>query len=385
MKCAEYEEALEAMRGGFRANKEIFLEVSELIRSVNSSFDTFLGVIPKIDISLPTKRRRSSLFRKLSGMVEFPNAEKRFTELWKWIFSTLSGLPTFGGVLTTQFLPIFNEIWRAYETTFHEIEERIVSAVKAVRAEEQNYRDSYAKYQQFCRTLEAKRNHSDLNTLKTSYPHVVQTVVSNLEKYNEKQLECGKVVEYCLLDFENADKTRSEAINALFVDLVTSLSEYRQQNKDVVEDLRQKVGGVSSVNDVEDSIDSLGQEQRPVTIDLHLPGFDFNVTEFVNAEEVFLQERKKWKGRMTNGDVVTVIDDSSDEYQAETASGNIITVQPSNIEKIFDRKLATMNEEFSVLNKGETVLVIDQSETTACVMNVFYDIFDVDTSIVTIK
>ena len=384
MKCAEYAGALEAMREGFQANNEIFQEVWETINSVNASYASFMETIPKIDISLPTKRRSSSFFRRLSGIVEFPNAEKRFTELWKWLFSTLSELPTCGGVLTEHFLPLFKEIWHAYEASFHEIEERIVEAMQAMEREELAYQEVYTKYQQFCRQIESKhRQPSEFNTLRATYPQYLQEVLTSLEKLNNTRLECGKTIEYCLLDFENADKTRKGAIDALFVDIISGLRDYGEHNKAVLDDLREKVSEISSMIDVEDSVDILHQTEKPETLDLHLPGFDFNISEFIDSEAAFASEMKKWKGKLPTGEFVTVIQDTGVEYKAETSGGVVITIPLTDVEKVFERKLAKMTETHDVLQKDEIVLVIDEHDSHSTVMNVFYNTFDIESRLLT--
>lgn len=381
MQCKGYEGALSAFRSGFQANCDIFTEITQLLTVISSSFDSFLGAVPSIDVELPTKRRRSSLFVRLSGMVDFPNAEKRFSEIWKWAFGEISNLPTFGGAFVSHFLPIFNEIRNSYETEFHNLEERYSKLLTAIHDEESSYEDARKKYNHFCQSLESKHNsrNSDFSTAKSAYPSALDDVLSSLKHLNDTKLKCGIELEKCLLEFETIDRTRNEAIDSLLKNMSGVLSEYREHYVELLNGIRTRVDEISSQSDVEDSIDMLGRADQVERVDIDIPGFDFTVTEFLDVNKAFEDDLRKWKGKITEttcdgqlkaGEFVTVFEENPPVCSVETATG-VMEVELAKLERVFKRQLARVNEEYDVLNPGEIVLAIDEVDSKLVVMNVF--------------
>ena len=382
MECHDYEGVLKSLRSGVQANIEIFSDVTSLLSLLNTSFATFISSLPKIDTSLPTKRRRSSLFRGLSGMVDFPNAEKQFSENWRWMFNEIAELPTLGQAFGVHFFPIFDEIWKSFERDFKAIEERYTKALATLRDEQAAYDDQRKKYETFCQSLENKHNShsSDFSTAKAGYPIALEEVIASLQRFNEAKMKAGVEIENCLLEFETIDRTRNEAIDSLLKNMAGVLPQYRGRYSELLVGLRKRVGEISSQSDVEDSVDMLGRTGKIEMMDMDIPGFDFPVTEFMDYKQAFEEDMKKWTGKVNetvcNGELaagafVTVNEENGSSLVVETESGKVFTVDASKVEKAFERKLARVDEEYDVLNPGEVVLVINESDSGIDVMNVF--------------
>jgi hypothetical protein len=257
---------------------------------------------------------------------------------------------------------------------------------------------AYAEYRKYCEAIEALHTKSENNpalkpdfvAMKAGIRSVQDPALEASLQLNEGGQDTAVAVESFLLEFEEIDRAKYEELEQLFKDLSPLIEQLSGKYHEFVTGLESAVQGVTSLVDVSESVELEPTGEGTARVAVELPQFEFDVTAlpYVNVRELFDDELKKYRGKvsedapgLSSQELVTVISKDGAKLVVEKSSGETCTVPEAVIEKVFDRKLAKLNEAFERLRVGETVVVIEEPASAACiVLNVFRETFVVPAS-----
>jgi hypothetical protein len=379
-------------------NDQIFTDFLRILKTLSAKFETLVNAVKAIDPALPTKRQKQGFLSRLSGQVDFPNAEPRLTRAWDATFASTLSLPHMGQLLQEDFIQHLGTIQECHLGKIADLEGRWKQQLDTLESIRKKSQTAYSEYRKQCEAIEALHTKvatnpavvPELAALKASLKTVLEPAVLAASEYQEALQDSAVSIEAFLAEFEEIDQAKYSEIEQIFRDLAHLIDGSVTAYQAFVDEFDNQIQSVVSVADVDESIELEPTAETPVKLGLEVQGFDVDVTSlpFVDVRELFDQDLKKFRGKVTGhvqgfevDEPVTVIGKEGARVVVEKASGEVGSVPEGSVEKVSERKLAKLNEAFEKLREGETVLVIEWPASAACiVLNVFRETFAVPAS-----
>jgi hypothetical protein len=260
--------------------------------------------------------------------------------------------------------------------------------VKLLEAAQAKKALAHSKYEKACSNIEVMHTKvqtrpklkSDLASLLLDLRPIRDGAIAALAELNASRQAVYLQFEQSLQDYEKIERNLHEEVGKALIDLSQMLSLLVANYEKLSGKLRDGVGGLSSREDVETTVQLEVRPDEVVSVRFDPPALNFDVTAIENVDipALFGEELRKSTAHVIGENaVVTVIGDEDGIVTVELGDGTTMTKRSEDIEIVFRRKLARLQEDGEYAKAGEVVLVVGVADDAAACETVFGQSFAV--------
>ena len=334
------------------ANLALYDALIKRLKEFSTNLETMIGSLFHTSSQLPVKRQKKGLSlskAKSMGPTDFQTIEPDFTGLWTKITQTYinqnKGLSELNEAIRTDLLKKFASIREQYKQDFDEFEAKYTqisndqqTALAKCKQAQQNYNNLCKQIEDLTARLASEqaagkpteivsKTRMQLTDAKNSYQNVLESMLSEITKFNEIAAAYAIQCEKLLSKFEELDKSRAQNLDNLmdgFYDTPKVLADSKSVVSNEFYNDIQPLMTNDEVMKPNPEVDN----QEPLTVTFQPRLLSFSLDTYLEPKKIFKDDIKQNRA-MLKSDFSYTKEGTTNSFP----KGTIVTILESKLTK----------------------------------------------------